>query len=41
MDLLNQLQKYIGSFEKGKLYTIAARPGMGKTVLGKPFWQNS
>ncbi len=39
MDLLNQLQKFIGEFEKGKLYTIAARPGMGKTMFAKRIYK--
>lgn len=35
MELLNKLYQYIGKFEKGKLYTIVARPAMGKTILAK------
>lgn len=28
-----ELDKYLGGFEKGKLYTVAVRPGMGKTAF--------
>ena len=31
--ILDILYEYIGEFETGKIYTIAARPGMGKTVF--------
>lgn len=35
IELLNKLYQYIGKFEKGKLYTIVARPAMEKTILAK------
>ncbi len=35
MKLLEDLYKYIRTFDQGKIVTIAARPGMGKSVFAR------
>ena len=38
---LKKLDEILGGFEAGKLYTVAARPAMGKTALGLTFAANA